>query len=98
MSPWARVPPGATVYCGGCGEPIAEGAPVYHIVVAHVTRPLVRCEGCEGAAPPDLPPLVVAAPAPAPRRPLPAFTPVAAIAAFDWRARAAGREPGEDDA
>jgi hypothetical protein len=100
MSPWARVPPGVEVRCGGCGAPIAEGAPVYHILVAlgvRLKHALVRCEACEGAAPPDLPARLAAAP-PARVR-LPAFASVAALAG-DWRARAAGmpaREPGEDD-
>jgi hypothetical protein len=96
MSAWARVPPGDGVFCGGCGDLLPPDAAVCWVRIPRVARLLPRCAACAGPAPLDLPPLVVAAPPPVPRRPLPAWVPVAQIAAFDWRARAAGREPGEE--
>jgi hypothetical protein len=91
MTTWMRAPVGVTSRCGGCGAIVPEGAPLLRITIARLPRALRRCEACAGAAPPDLPPLVarVAEPPPAWTRLRP---PV------DWQTRAAGREPGEDDA
>jgi hypothetical protein len=93
MRTWTRAPLGTHERCGQCGAAIAPGAPLLRITLPAVGRALRRCEACVGPAPPDLPALPVVAPA----APV-AWTPVARVAAFDWRARAAGRErePGED--
>jgi hypothetical protein len=90
MRTWTRAPLGTHERCGQCGAVIAPGAPVLRITLPAVVRALRRCEACVGPAPPDLPALIVRAPAPI------AWAPVARVAAFDWRARAAGREPGEE--
>jgi hypothetical protein len=95
MRTWARAPLGTHERCGQCGAAIPAGAPLLRITLPAVVRALRRCEACAGPAPPDLPPLPVVAPPP-PVAWTPAFTPTARIAAFDWRARAAGREPGEE--
>jgi hypothetical protein len=95
MSAWARVPPGDGVFCGGCGALLPPDAAVCWVRIAHVARPLARCAACAGPAPPDLP----ARPARVPDAPaVGAFVPVGGLLPFDWRLRAAGREPGEDDA
>jgi hypothetical protein len=87
--------------CGRCNRALIPGDPILVVTIAHGSAtPIrrVRCELCEGPAPPDLPALVERAPVtPAafvrlqPRLPL-------GTALADWRARQAGeaREPGED--
>jgi hypothetical protein len=104
MRSWAREPLGCA--CGRCGEPIAVGDPELLITIAGVRQAFVRCAACEkqfgdGDDPPaDLPPL--ARHRAEPMAPAPpvfyGFTAKALAAAlpFDWRARAAGREPGEE--
>lgn len=98
MRTWERAR--AACLCGLCGRILAKGDAVLVFSIARGTRPpirRIRCDRCEGPAPPDLPALVeLVAPRPsstlARLRPiLPLGTPLA-----DWRARQAGREPGED--
>lgn len=84
--------------CGLCRSDIAKGAPVLEIRVTfgNARTPSLhnRCDKCMGPAPPDLPAFVELTPA---------FTPMAHILTgpgalpFDFKARGAGREPGEDD-
>jgi hypothetical protein len=87
--------------CGGCGRELDAGDPVLVISRARGTaKPLrfVRCDRCEGPAPPDLPPLVVRGNAitPTPLRRLAPLLPLGTPLA-DFRARASGeREPGEE--
>jgi hypothetical protein len=110
MRTWKRVV--VAGICGGCNRLLAKGEPVLVIEITYqpkaasertigrlgrvVTR--MRCDRCEGPAPPDLPAFVertnAIAPTPMTRvRPtLPLGTPLA-----DWRARQSGdREPGEE--
>ena len=82
--------------CGQCGALVATGAPLVRITIAAVTRALVRCADCAGPAPLDLPALPGPAPVARAAAPAPGLTAMAACAP-DWRMRAAGREPGEDD-
>lgn len=98
MRTWRRV--AVATLCGGCNRILAKGDPVLAIefVFQGRTTRRVRCDRCEGPAPPDLPLLVersnAITPTPMQRiHPvLPLGTPLA-----DWRSRASGdREPGEE--
>lgn len=97
MRTWERAR--AACLCGLCGRILAKGDAVLVFSIARGTRPpirRIRCDRCEGPAPPDLPALV----ARAPRAPLPFVrvqpTLPLGSALADWRARQAGREPGEE--
>ncbi len=86
--------------CGGCPRIIGTGEPMLLLSFGTVTKR--RCQACEGPAPSDVPPLppprtptVVTVRAPRPPT-LPFFRPVSELAR-DFKARSAGREPGEDD-
>jgi hypothetical protein len=111
MRTWTRVAVPATL-CGGCNRELHRGDPVLVIEVTYqpkaatertigrtgrvVTR--VRCDRCEGPAPPDLPALVEQNNAITPR-PMTKFHPVLPLGTplADFRARQSGeREPGED--
>jgi hypothetical protein len=99
MRAWTRT--ALPTMCGGCNRQIATGEAVLVIgLVYHGGKEIrrLRCDRCEGPAPPDLPAFVertnAIAPTPLQRvRPtLPLGTPLA-----DWRARQSGdREPGEE--
>lgn len=54
MREWRRVP--VETLCGGCPKTIPKDAPALFITLPNVKREKVRCEECEGPAPPDLPP------------------------------------------
>lgn len=89
-------------YCGHCGRAIAMGEPRY-VITPNRSRAFIRCVACAGeAVPEDLPALVEALPVPiAPIAPIPKpFTldrrPLSSLAS-DWKTRASGRDPGEDD-
>lgn len=86
--------------CGGCGHEMQQGDPMLLIEVTYRGRSTtrVRCEKCEGPAPPALPALIertnTITPTPMKRLAplLPLGTPLA-----DFRARQSGeREPGEE--
>lgn len=65
------------------------------LVIVNVKTPKVRCEACEGPAPPDLPALVERMPEPI----APMVHVLAGVGAlrFDHKAAQLGeREPGED--
>ena len=86
MRRWVRTP--LDRLCGGCGTAVKKGAPILEVSIASVAHVLVRCEGCEGPAPADLPPLVertTAAVVPVPR--------FAGLLPLDWKQRQASREP-----
>jgi hypothetical protein len=92
---WERVRVGQL--CGRCGAALEVGDPILVITLVRGTRrprQFIRCAGCEGPAPPDLP-LLIETPRGATGPPLvyPAGWP---YGGDDWRARASGREPGED--
>jgi hypothetical protein len=53
MRRWERV--GWVRRCGGCGAVLGEGMAVLVISLPDLKKPLLRCENCEGPAPPDLP-------------------------------------------
>jgi len=98
MRTWERV--AVATLCGGCGAGLDVGDPVLVMTRERGTaKPLrfVRCAGCAGPAPPDLPALIVKdnTITTRPKRfapLLPLGTPLA-----DFKAMAAGdREPGED--
>lgn len=99
MRSWERI--AVATLCGGCGRTLMKGDPVLVIARPRATgKPLrfLRCDRCEGPAPPDLPALVVrdntiaATPLKRLAPLLPLGTPLA-----DFRARASGeREPGEE--
>jgi hypothetical protein len=80
--------------CGGCSSVIAIGAPMKVFMLSAVRagrRTKVRCEKCDGPAPPDLPEHVARA----------AITPLAMtrfkpdMLPLDFKQRQC-REPGED--
>jgi hypothetical protein len=81
--------------CGRCGHVIERGKPMLVIELPRLSHTKVRCDVCDGPAPPDLPALV--------EHQIP-ITPMAHIRTgvsalpFDYKLAAAGREPGEDDA
>jgi hypothetical protein len=93
---WERVR--VPTLCGRCGRALAIGDPICVFVVGphHVRK--VRCDRCEGPAPPELPPHLVTRREIEPRplvRLKPVLLPFRPLA--DFRARQAGeREPGED--
>jgi len=99
MKAWDRI--AVPTLCGGCGRTLAAGDPVLVITRPRGTAKalrFLRCDRCEGPAPPELPALVVrdntitATPLRRLAPLLPLGTPLA-----DFRARAAGdREPGEE--
>jgi len=80
--------------CGKCGLVIGTGEAIQEIRFLGITK--VRCSRCE-TAPPDLPPLIVKDTRedgrPMNRAPVQS---VARILPLDWKARGAGREPGQE--
>ncbi len=100
MRTWTRVAVPATL-CGGCNRQLLKGDPVLLIDLAFLGGKMihrVRCDRCEGPAPPDLPALVETTNAITPR-PMTKFHPVLPLGTplADYRARQSGeREPGED--
>jgi hypothetical protein len=101
MRAWERVGVPSTL-CGRCGRELLKGESVLVITRPRGTaKPLrfVRCDRCEGPAPPDLPPLVERDNriTPTPMARLRPTLPLGMTLA-DYRARQSGeREPGEDD-
>jgi hypothetical protein len=110
MRTWKRV--AVATLCGGCNRHLAKGDPALVIEITYqpkaatertigrmgrvVTR--VRCDRCEGPAPPDLPVLIEKTNAITPR-PMTKFHPTLPLGTplADWRARQSGeREPGEE--
>jgi hypothetical protein len=61
MTRWDRARPGVVYTCGGCGRLIPAGSPVLVLILPGVSRVRYRCDAhtCAGAAPPDLPEVVV---------------------------------------
>lgn len=53
MSTWRRAL--VRVRCGGCGEWIAQGDPLWIVQLPAVTARRYRCVACRGPAPADLP-------------------------------------------
>jgi hypothetical protein len=53
MRTWARVP--IETVCGGCGHIIRTNQPALTLALAGVKKIRVRCEECDGPAPPGLP-------------------------------------------
>lgn len=109
MRAWARV--AVATLCGGCNRQLAKGDPIlvidFEFRADYTTSPpkarravrRIRCDRCEGPAPPDLPAFVEQSNAITPT-PMTRFHPVLPLGTplADWRARASGeREPGEDD-
>jgi hypothetical protein len=88
--------------CGRCNRTLIPGDPILVVTIARGSAtPIrrVRCDLCEGPAPPDLPALVESdhvAPLAWLKRLQPQLPLGSALA--DWRARQAGdaREPGEE--
>jgi hypothetical protein len=96
---WERLRVGTL--CGACGRQLDVGDPVLVFIIErgnHPTIRRVRCDQCEGPAPPDLPELVVTTHAITPT-PLTRLVPRLPLGTplNDWRKRAAGeREPGQE--
>ncbi len=91
MRTWTRAL--TVTRCGGCGTLVADGAPLLEIRIEPIRLRRVRCESCEGPAPPNLPVHVAS-----PQR----FTkPMARLGtvkpSFDVRMAAVGREPRDSD-
>jgi hypothetical protein len=100
MRTWKRVI--VATLCGGCNRHLSKGEPVLEIEITYGARARtvrrVRCDRCEGPAPPDLPVLIEKTNAITPR-PMTRFHPTLPLGTplADWRARASGdREPGEE--
>lgn len=99
MTKWDRVRGVHPRYCGGpCGRQLDVGTPVF-VYVLGAGRERIRCEACaRQKAPPDLPRLEDAPPAPPPLRyPLVSFS--AGMLPLDWRPTVEPlreREPGEE--
>jgi hypothetical protein len=90
MTGWYAAP--LRDFCGGCGEPIAKGDPVFVFTIARLKRQLVRCQTCTGSTPTGpLPPKPTARVLSFVR-----FTPE--LVPVDWKTLQAGaeRDPGED--
>jgi hypothetical protein len=91
---WTRV--AVATLCGGCGQALPAGHPVFTIELAGVKgarRFKVRCESCAGPAPPSLPAVVQERVWPPPL----AFVRFAAAGLpLDFKMRQAEREPGEE--
>jgi len=89
---WTRT--ALPILCGRCGRQLAKGDPVLVIELPGARRTLrfLRCDRCEGPAPPDLPALIVHGGI--------VTTPLVRLGAgmlpLDWKMRAAEREPGEE--
>ena len=86
--------------CGGCGRDLPQGDPMLVIEVTYRGRSTtrVRCEQCEGPAPPGLPAYVERTNAITPT-PMTRFHPTLPLGSplADFRARQSGeREPGEE--
>ena len=98
MRIWERLRAGTL--CGACGRALEVGDPVLVFVIERGTRPPIRrmrCDQCEGPAPPDLPALIQLTNAITPT-PLTRFAPVLPLGVplADFRARQSGeREPEE---
>ncbi len=60
MREWRRVP----VYtkCGQCGALIPAETPALFIKLPNIKRDRIRCAGCVGEPPPDLPERIVRSP------------------------------------
>ena len=99
MRTWERLH--AATLCGACGRPLEVGDPVLVFIIERGTRPpirRVRCDRCEGPAPPDLPAFIQLSNAITPT-PLTRFAPLLPLSTplADFRARQSGeREPGEE--
>lgn len=101
MRAWERVSV-PSVLCGGCNRLLTTGEPVLVIELVYrggrsVRR--MRCDRCEGPAPPDLPAFIERSNAITPT-PMKKFHPVLPLGTplADFRARQSGeREPGCDD-
>ncbi len=72
------------VLCGRCGKEIAAGEPVQQVSLLGLRRPLWRCQGCAGEAPPDLPANVVRSST------TKAMTPIRKLKVPDFRKRQTG--------
>jgi hypothetical protein len=83
--------------CGGCGAEVRRGGALLLVRFPGswlmVTK--LRCVGCEGPAPADLPPLIE--PVPVPTTPMVRVRTVGATLPFDYKQRQIGdREVGEE--
>ena len=87
--------------CGGCGRLLEAGDPLFVLTIERGTLTSIRrlrCDTCEGPAPPDLPPFIERT-SPITPTPLTRFAPVLPLGMplADWKARATDeREPGEE--
>lgn len=80
-------------HCGGCGRFLPTGAPCLELHLG-LKYPKLRCEDCDGPAPPDLAPLH-ADPITTPRTPLLMTRFSADMLPLDFK-RLQAREPGEE--
>jgi hypothetical protein len=92
MTKWTRMRGPRTLCCGGCGHEIPIGAPVKVFEIGAIVK--VRCQSCDGPAPPDLPidPVLDDAPTRPPVQ-------LRNLLPLDWRPTVSAmreREPGED--
>lgn len=96
MSTWTRAK--FTRACGNCGDAIKVGEPLLELRLVFTTK--VRCQLCDGPAPPDLPIDTPPVDAPVVKTSSSGMHPIQSIARMlplDWKARSAGeREPGEE--
>jgi hypothetical protein len=93
MTKWTRVRGLRTLRCGGCDCEIPIGAPVKVFAIGAIVK--VRCQSCDGPAPPDLP-IDPVFDDDAPTRPL---VQLRNLLPLDWRPTVSAmreREPGED--
>jgi hypothetical protein len=92
MKTWIRANR-RSISCGLCGEVQDVGAPIVEYQVRGVV--LIRCAGCEGGAPPDLPLIIERQKAPLPTLNWSRL----GLLPLDFKTRAAvedEREPGEE--
>jgi hypothetical protein len=98
MKTWGLAP--IDGLCGRCGHRIRRDEPRLMLTIDVLKKIRLRCVACAGEpVPTDLPPLVVPPAIIVPtykRKHAPLFASVGALA-LDWKAKQAGREPGEDD-